>query len=157
MYISRKILDFLIVFLFFYLILVAIFSPTGLCVNRNLKNEISRINKIVEKQAVEIDAINREIANSEQEDNLNDIAFSLGYKREGSQVYYFDTPDIAPDNSLPEDSTESQIAFRGIDNSYLAVIAFVLAALVAYLRKKFKRVDKNKVEIKEEFNDYSDY
>ena len=160
MYIARKIVLIFTVFLFIYLVSIAIFGTKGCLVNNSLKSEINRINKIIDKNEITEDSIKEEIANAKDEDNLNDIAFSLGYKSKGSQVYYFDSPDEVVILDVEDGSTDSQISFRGIENYILAIISFVLAALISLLilkieKKKRKTIDNGIYE--GDYNDYSNY
>ena len=155
---ARKILLFLIVFLLFYLFSLCFFGETGYFVNKSIKNEINRINKIISKNDIEIESIESEIESADDFENLNDIAFSLGYKSEDSQVYYFDHEDILDINYINEETVDASNLYKGIPSYLLAIGALIFTVVIFVILRLFKKKERKKdIYIGGGYNDYSDY
>ena len=155
---ARKILLFLIVFLLFYLFSLSFLGETGYFVNKSIKNEINRVNKIISKNDIEIESIESEIETADDFENLNDIAFSLGYKSGNTEVYYFEQEDILDINYIREDTAEQSVLFKGIPKYLLAIASLIFTVVIFVIARLFgKKENKRETYTGGGYNDYSDY
>ncbi len=130
MTIKKLLILMLLSYFFCFFLLLTVFSADGFMAISSMKQYYQELQKQQELYEIKLESLKKHKERSCDIEALSDVAFSLGYKKEGEKVFYFDEPDVLDD--VVEDNGNDGLPkrFTGIKTAYLALYALIAPALL---------------------------
>lgn len=131
-------------FLISLLFLTIIWGKDGYFVTRSLAKRYEELKRREELYSVELESLQKQMERSKDNDYLDDIALSLGYKGEGEKVYYFEKEDVESPTESVRESIYHYELYEGEPLGKLALISLlaslVLSSIYAVISLVFKGI-----------------
>ncbi len=130
MTIKKLLLLMLLSYFFCFFLLLTVFSADGFLAVASMKRYYQELQKQQELYEIKLEALQMQKERSSDAEALSDVAFSLGYNKEGEKVFYFDEPDVLEEPVIENENSGMKESFTGIKSAYLALYALIAPALV---------------------------
>ena len=134
---------------FNFCLLTAIFGETGYLVNKDLEKQLKINEYRLDRDEVELENLRIQEQELATEDGVRSAALNLGYKVEGDDVYQFETEDqvetVSTDDTSAVIQTEETSTFKpwGFTKIFLIAFGFSLAVTVLIWLVRRKKEEEN--------------